>query len=40
MSKYLIQGDSLVSIADEIREMIDSDETMDIKTMKAKLIKV
>lgn len=40
MSKYLIQGNSLISIADEIREMLDSDETMDIKTMKAKLKKI
>lgn len=40
MSKYLIQGDSLVSIANEVRELLGSTEAMDIETMKAKLIKV
>lgn len=40
MSKYLIQGDSLVSIANEVRELLGSTEAMDIETMKAKLREV
>ena len=40
MSKYLIQGDSLISIANEVRELLGSTEAMDIETMKAKLREV